>query len=115
MELQTVRVSLDKRTRDVEEMIAPMKEDITPNNRKFQSQLEQVKTVAERGCRPTDCTNAAQPPALNGNISWSAFWLQFEFAAEHNQWSDREKATYLITALKGRAADVLPGIPTNTT
>jgi hypothetical protein len=35
--------------------------------------------------------------------------------AEDNQWSDRNKSTYLITALKGRAADVLPGIPTNTT
>jgi hypothetical protein len=35
--------------------------------------------------------------------------------AEHNQWSDRDKSTYLITALKGKAADVLPGIPTNTT
>jgi hypothetical protein len=29
-------------------------------------------------------------------------------------WSDREKSTYLITALKGRAADVLAGIPINT-
>jgi hypothetical protein len=38
-----------------------------------------------------------------------------EIVAEHNQWSDREKSTYLITALKGRAADMLSGIPTNTT
>jgi hypothetical protein len=28
---------------------------------------------------------------------------------------DREKSMYLITTLKGLAADVLPGIPTNTT
>jgi hypothetical protein len=31
MELQTVEVSLDKRTRDVEEMIASIREDITSN------------------------------------------------------------------------------------
>jgi hypothetical protein len=43
------------------------------------------------------------------------FRRQFETVAEHNQWSDKEKSTYLITALKGRAAEVLPGIPTNTT
>jgi hypothetical protein len=40
---------------------------------------------------------------------------EFEIVAEHNRWSNREKSTYLITTLKGRAADVLPGIPTNTT
>jgi hypothetical protein len=29
-------------------------------------------------------------------------------------WSDKEKSTYLIMALKGRAADKLAGIPINT-
>jgi hypothetical protein len=72
--------------------------------------LEEVKAVAERGSRPTVGTNAA----FNGNTSWSAFRRQFEIVADHNQWLDREKSTYLITALKGRAADMLPGIPTNT-
>jgi hypothetical protein len=114
MELQTVELSLDKRTRDVEEKIASITEDISSNKQKFQSQLEEVKAVADRGSRPTVDTNAVQPPTFNGNTSWSAFRRQFEIVAEHNQWSDREKSTYLITALKGRAADVLPGIPTNT-
>jgi hypothetical protein len=49
IELQTVELSLDKRTRDVEEEIASIMEDITSNKRKFQSQLEEVKAVAERG------------------------------------------------------------------
>jgi hypothetical protein len=110
MELQRVKMSLDKRTRDVEKNIATIKEDITSNNRKFQSELEEVKAVAERGSRSTVGRNAAQPPTFNGNTSWSAFRRQFEIVAEHNQWSDREKSTYLITALKGRTADVLPGI-----
>jgi hypothetical protein len=114
-ERQRVEVSLDKRTRDVEEKIASIKEDITSNKRKFQSQLEEFKTVAERGSRPTVGTNAAQPPTFNGNTSWSPSQRQFGIVAEHNRWSDRKKSTYLITALKGCAADVLPGIPTNTT
>jgi hypothetical protein len=115
MELQTVEVSLDKRTRDVKGKIAPIKEDITSNKPKFQCQLEEVKAVAERGSRKAVGTNAAQPPKFNGNTLWSAFRRQFKIVEEHNQWSDREKSTYLITALKGRAADVLPGIPTNPT
>jgi hypothetical protein len=95
--------------------MASIKEDITSNNRKFQSQLEEVKAVTEWGSRPTVGTNTAQPPAFNKNTSWSAFRHQFKIVAEHNQWSDREKSTYLITALKGQVADVPPGIPTNTT
>jgi hypothetical protein len=47
-------------------------------------------------------------------VSWSAFRRQTEIVAEHNQWLDLKKSTYLITALKGRAADLLPSIPTNT-
>jgi hypothetical protein len=35
VELQTVEVSPDKRTRDVEKKIASIKEDITSNNQKF--------------------------------------------------------------------------------
>jgi hypothetical protein len=115
IKLQTVEVSLDNRTRDGEEKIASIKEDITSNNRKFQSQLEVVKAVSERGSRPTVGTKSAQPSTFNGNTSWSAFRRHFDIIAEHNHWSDREKSTYLITALKDRAADVLPGTPTNAT
>jgi hypothetical protein len=56
-----------------------------------------------------------QPPTFNGNTSWRVFRRQFETVTEHNHWLDKEKSTYLITALKGRAADVLHGIATNTT
>jgi hypothetical protein len=114
IELQTIEVSLDKQTRDVEETIASIKEDITSNNLKFQSQMKEVKAVALRGSRPLVGTNAAQPPTFSGYSSWSAFRHQFEIVTEHNLWSDREKSTYIITALNGRAANVLPGIPTNT-
>jgi hypothetical protein len=108
-------MSLDKGTQDFEIKIASIKEDITSNNLKFQSQLEEVKAVAERGSRPTVGTNAAKPPTFDRNTSWSAFRRQLEIVAEHNQWSDLEKSTYLNIALKVRAADVLPGILTNTT
>jgi SMC interacting uncharacterized protein involved in chromosome segregation len=64
IELQTVEMSLDKRTREVEEKIASITEDITFNKQKFQSQLEDVKAVAERGSRPTVDTKAVQPPTL---------------------------------------------------
>jgi anion-transporting ArsA/GET3 family ATPase len=98
----------------VEEDIAAIKEDITANKEKVQSQIEQVKAIAERGGRQIVSSNTAQAPTFDGKTSWSTFWRQFETVAEHNVWSAREKSTYLITALKGRAADVLAGIPINT-
>jgi hypothetical protein len=92
-----------------------MEEKIEANKCEFRAQLEEVKAVAERGSRPAVCASAAQPPAFNRNMSWSMFPLQFETVAEHSRFLDQDKSTYCTTAWKGRAADVLHGIPTNTT
>jgi hypothetical protein len=81
----------------------------------FQSQLEEVDARIERRRRTGACASAAQPPKFDGTTSWALFRRQFETVAEHNCWAPQEKSTYLITALQGRAADVLHGIPINTT
>jgi hypothetical protein len=62
-------LSLDKRTRDVEEKIVSIREDITSNKLKFQSQLEEIKAVAELESRPRVGKNTAQPLTFKGNIS----------------------------------------------
>jgi translation initiation factor 2B subunit (eIF-2B alpha/beta/delta family) len=108
MELQTAEVSLDARTRKLQE-------DLIETKHELQARLEAVETRTERGNTPAAGVSAAPPPTFNGSTSWSVFRRQFEIVAEHNRWSNWEKSTYLITALKGRAADVLPEIPTNTT
>jgi hypothetical protein len=90
-----------------------MEEKLEANKRKFQSQLEEVKAVKERRSRPAAFASTAQPPTFNGNTSWSIFRRQFETVAKNNHWSQQEKSTYLITDLKGRAADVLHRNPTN--
>jgi hypothetical protein len=77
--------------------------------------LEAAEVKAELKRAQEVGTSMVQPPILNGNISWAVFWRQFKTVAEHNHWSDPEKSMYLITELKNQAADVLYGIPTNTT
>jgi hypothetical protein len=77
--------------------------------------LEAVETSTEQGNTLAAGAIVAAPPTFNGITLWSVFRRKFEIVAEHNLWSNREKLTYIITALQGRAADVLPGIPTNTT
>jgi hypothetical protein len=119
VELQTAEVSLDARTRKLEEDLTETFKKtcaaIEETKHELQARLEAAETRTERGNTPTASTRTAPPPTFNGNIKWSVFRRQFEIVAEHNRWSDREKLTYLITTLKGRAADVLYGIPTSTT
>jgi uncharacterized protein YabN with tetrapyrrole methylase and pyrophosphatase domain len=110
MELQIVEVSLDTRVQDFDDKITSITEDITSNERKFQFQLEKVKAVPERVSRPAACASTLQPPTSDRTISWAVFRRQFEIIAEHTHWSHEDKAMYLITTLKGWAADVLHGI-----
>jgi hypothetical protein len=101
-------VSIDSWTRNLQK-------DLIENEHELQARLEAVETRTERENTPAVGAIAALPPSFNGTTSLSVFRRQFEIVAEHNRWSNREKSSYLITALKGRAADELPGIPTNTT
>jgi hypothetical protein len=88
---------------------------IQANKRELQARLEAVESRAELGRAQGVGTSTYQPPSFIGNTSWAVFRRQFETVAEHNRRSEKEKSTYLITTLKGRAADVLHGIPTITT
>jgi hypothetical protein len=92
-----------------------LEDKIEANKCDFQARLEVVEAKTLRRSRPTVGVSSVQPPTFNGNTSWSVFRRQFEIIADHNQWSERGKATYLLTALKCRAADMLYGIPTSTT
>jgi hypothetical protein len=82
---------------------------------KFQTQLKEVSTGAE--CRRGIGTDAgaAKPPKIDGPTSWAVFWCQFKTVPEHNCWTCKAKSTYLITAMQGRATDVLYGVPKATT
>jgi hypothetical protein len=132
VDLETVKTSLDTPTKFLVESISDIRKGlheefglifqveaqttkalIEANQREFQSQLEEIEGRAERGSRPAAIT--VQPPTFDGTTSWAVFRRQFETVAEHNCWTQQGKYTYLITALQGRAADVLHGIPTSAT
>jgi hypothetical protein len=94
MELQTAEVSLDARTRKLQE-------DLTETKHELQVWLEAIETRTEQGNAPAASASAAPPPTFSGSTSWSVFWCQFETIAKHNKWLHGEKSTYLVTALKG--------------
>jgi hypothetical protein len=111
VKLQAVEVSLDAQARKLQESHSATE----ATKREFQARLEVVEARAEQGRRPGVCANVAQLPILDGNTSWAVLRRQFETAVEHHHWWYQEKSTCLITALKGRAADILYGVPTNAT
>jgi hypothetical protein len=115
MNLTTVNLGARPINRKILTQQCSMEETIETNKREFQAQLEEVKAIAERGRGIGGGASAEQKPKFDGTASWAVFRRQFEIVAEHNCWTGQEKSTYLITALQGRVADVLHGIPTSAT
>jgi hypothetical protein len=78
-----------------------LQEDLIENNHELQARLETVETRTERENIPAACSSTAPPLTFNGSTSWSVFRWQFEIAAEHNRWSNRENSTYTNYSLQG--------------
>jgi vacuolar-type H+-ATPase subunit I/STV1 len=116
VQLQRVEAALNVQTREFRREKAAIRSDVTnakthgtfnETRSQIKARLEAVEARAELGRARRVGTSAVQPPTFNGNTSWSVFRRQFETVTEHNHWSDKEKSTYLITALKGRAEDAI--------
>jgi hypothetical protein len=90
-------------------------ERIEAVRRELNTRLEEAKEMAGHTRGTGNGTCAVTPPKFDGTTSWSVFRHQFETVVEHNGWTPKEKSTYLITALEGRATDMLHGIPKGAT
>jgi hypothetical protein len=76
--------------------------------------LNEVEVWVERRRGTGVVAGAAKPPKFDGATLWVVFGRQFQTVKEHNCWTHLEKSTYLVTALQGRATDVLHGVPKGT-
>ncbi|GBM64305.1 hypothetical protein AVEN_76894-1, partial [Araneus ventricosus] len=50
---------------------------------------------------------------FDGQTSWTVFKTQFDVVSSANGWNNRVKASQLVASLRGSAAEVLQGIPSN--
>jgi hypothetical protein len=87
---------------------------IKPTPCEFQTQLKGVEALAGAE-EDRNRQGAEKPPKFDDTTSWAVFRRQFETVSEHNCWTRLEMSTYLITALQGRASDVLYGVPKGAT
>uniref|UniRef100_A0A6P7FRD1 Uncharacterized protein LOC114330302 isoform X1 n=1 Tax=Diabrotica virgifera virgifera TaxID=50390 RepID=A0A6P7FRD1_DIAVI len=73
------------------------------------SQKLRVEGKPEVICSPVN--GIIKPPTFDGEISWPVYRRQFEAAAQNNGWTNEQKATALILALRGKAVEILQNIP----
>ncbi|ESN99478.1 hypothetical protein HELRODRAFT_184400 [Helobdella robusta] len=93
-----IEQKLDRQTVEVDHKIDKLKRE-----------LEQSKKMA----MPLDHASGRtlKVPAFDGEMSWNVYKTQFEATATSNCWNGKERATALILALQGSAAEVLQTIP----
>jgi hydroxypyruvate isomerase len=121
VKLDTIELALDMETTNLRSDLSNMQAETIANRqatsesievvrREFHTRLEEAKEMAGHTRGTGNGTCAVTPPKLDGTTSWSVFRHEFENVAEHNGRTLKEKSTYLITALEGRATDMLHGI-----
>ncbi|KAH1021895.1 hypothetical protein HUJ04_011379 [Dendroctonus ponderosae] len=57
-------------------------------------------------------TAKISPPNCDGTTAWEIYKTQFEAAANANHWTEQQKATSLVVALRGKAAELLQSLTT---
>ncbi|ESN92865.1 hypothetical protein HELRODRAFT_164998 [Helobdella robusta] len=96
--IEIIEQKLDRQTVEIDHKIDKLKRE-----------LEQSKKMT----MPLDHASGRtlKVPAFDGEMSWNVYKTQFKAAATSNCWNGKERATALILALRGSAAEVLQTIP----
>ena len=73
--------------------------------------MSSPRPVSQVSTRPADLRPVQRPSSYDGKAPWDSYQIQFETAAEINNWGPEEKVKYLVTSLTGSALAVLHTIP----
>lgn len=105
----------------INEQMSSMNEKMDQRVNTVENEMEEIKTYVqeqlskERGTKAIplvpEISVKIKPPVFDGSISWTVYKRQFEAAAQVNNWDTEEKkATALVLALRGKAAELLQSI-----
>ena len=94
---------LNQEVSRIDSMFDTIKRDVANQIASLRSQ--------DRRDRVATSGSSVKPPTFDGQSPWSMYRRQFEAAASANGWSDEEKATALIVALRVPALGMLQSIP----
>ncbi|GBM67208.1 hypothetical protein AVEN_145242-1 [Araneus ventricosus] len=94
----------DKVQGKIEEVEDKVQDKIEEVEVKVQGKIEEVK----KKFKPT-----VKSLTFDGQTSWTVFKTQFDVVSSANGWNNRVKASQLVASLRGSAAEVLQGIPSD--
>ncbi|ESN96681.1 hypothetical protein HELRODRAFT_163780 [Helobdella robusta] len=103
----------ERQTEEIKQQIKEQSERQTEELKQIKDQLKHVKLevaeqIEEQSTRIEMIEQKLDP--FDGEMSWNVYKTQFEAAATSNCWNGKERATALILALQGSAAEVLQTI-----
>lgn len=79
-----------------------------PTNEANVNEFKGIPGHEEEGVLRTEpAKTIIKPPQFDGTTSWNNYFLQFEAAARANAWSNGDRVTALILALRGEATAIL--------
>ncbi|ESO09617.1 hypothetical protein HELRODRAFT_184581 [Helobdella robusta] len=108
---QQIKEQSERQTEELKQIKDQLKHTVEVDHKidKLKRELEQSKKMA----MPLDPASGRtlKVPAFDGEMSWNVYKTQFEAAATSDCWNGKERATALILALRGSAAEVLQTIP----
>ena len=99
-EVQKVKQDFDNKLQLMENKIYQMKQSTSPDVRRQSSKHKEDSSYSSK----------IKAPSFDGKQSWTTYHKQFEAAATAGGWTDEEKATALILALRGEALDILHSV-----
>ncbi|GBM28877.1 hypothetical protein AVEN_43589-1 [Araneus ventricosus] len=106
----------------VNSCIEKIEEDVQSVKREIGEIGDLEKRLSELEDRPinfpanTDLTYSrptVKSLTFDGQTSWTVFKTQFDVVSSANGWNNRVKASQLVASLRGSAAEVLQGIPSD--
>ncbi len=104
----------------IEERVESVKEEVNAKVHEIREEMDKLKKgehfdsvaleqniLSKLSTKINTASMKFKPPTFDGTVSWSTYFRQFEAAASASGWNDDQKATSLITLLRGDALDIL--------
>ncbi|GBN24984.1 hypothetical protein AVEN_201806-1 [Araneus ventricosus] len=130
VEKEEMRAHVENQVKEMKEhvnrSIGKVEEDVQGVKRKTSEFQEKISVLEQRtsdlDIRPNNIP--ASPELIysrpmvksltfEGQTSWTVFKTQFDVVSSANGWNNRIKASQLVASLRGSAAEVLQGIPSD--
>lgn len=109
-EIRKTEEGLNDKIEKVDKRTLQLKEEVDDRIKELTQRLEGIQqngsVTIERAA-----VKSLKAPIFDEQIPWGVYKTQFEAAAIHNRWTDEERATALVLALKGPAAAILQTLP----